>query len=294
LFYTIYSTLPAAYALPRGAGLTNGFTFRTVSASDEETNSLPSTIARAIAQLNGTLINPVTRLPYTNSATPGPNPDGSYNIDTVLNFDDNGTSAGNFPNDDPFPGLDLLTSPHHWYSTEALLFLDLPAGYYRFGVNSDDGFQVNALPPQGISGSPIELGVFDNGRAAADTLFDVLVPTSGIYPFQVIYFQSDKLASEEFFSVTNIATVPGKVLVNDPNDPNSIPSYRVLKPRITSVVRSGSNAAVSWAYGTPPFQVQFKTNVTDTLWNNVGSPTSSRSANVPIQSDTGFIRVFGN
>jgi len=44
--------------------------------------------------------------------------------------------------------------------------------YYRLGVNSDDGFEVTAVAPQGVSGSSIVLGLFDNGRAAADTLFD--------------------------------------------------------------------------------------------------------------------------
>jgi hypothetical protein len=292
VFNTIYATLPAAYAIPRGAGLTNGFTFRTVSASTEATN-MDSTISRAVAQLNGTLTNPASGLPYTNSAALGPNPDGSFNVDTVLNFDGDGFDEGDFPNDDIFPGLELGGGPYVWFSTEALLYLDLPAGYYRFGVNSDDGFQVNALPPQGIAGSPIQLGVFDNGRGAADTLFDVLVTTSGIYPFQVIYFQSTQKSTEEFFSVTNFAT-GDKVLINDPTDPNATKSYRVLKPRITSIARNGANAAVSWAYGTPPFQVQFKTNVNDIVWNNIGSTTSNRTANVPIQTTTGFIRVFGH
>jgi hypothetical protein len=136
------------------------------------------------------------------------------------------------------------------------------------------------------------LGLFDNGRGVADTLFDLLVTTSGVYPFQVIYFQSQQKSSEEFFSVTNIAT-GGKVLINDVTDSNAIKSYRVLKPRITSISQNGSNATVGWAYGTPPFQVQFKTNVTDAVWNNIGSPTANRTANVPIQPSTGFIRISG-
>jgi hypothetical protein len=285
-----YATLPPSYAIPPGAGITRGFTYRTVSASTEATNTLDSTIARAVSQLNGTLTNPATSLPYTNSATPGTNVDGSFNIDTVLNFDDTGTTVDNFPNDTTFPGLDV--PPNYNFSTEALLYLDLTAGYHQFGVNSDDGFEVNALPPQGVSGSPIVLGLFDNGRAAADTLFDILVPTHGIYPFQVIYFQSGGLASCEFFSVTNLDT-GGKVLINEPTDPNAIKSFRVLSPRITSVARSGSNVSINWAYGNPPFQVQFKNNITGP-WSNSGSPTSNRTALVPIQPGAGFIRVVGS
>jgi len=286
-----YVTLPASYALPRGSGEVRGFTFRTVSANSQVVTapSQRNTIARAEKQLNGTLINPDTTQAYTNDAVLGPNPDGSYSIDTVLNFQDDGFDEGDFPNDDLFPGL--LFWPNNYFSTEALLNLDLPAGYYQFGVNSDDGFQVTATPPQGVSASPIVLGLFDNGRGAADTLFDVLVPTDGIYPFRIVYFETTGSAEEEFFSVTNITT-GGKVLINDTNYSNAISSYRVLAPHITSIVKSGSNVVITWAYGNPPFQVQFENNLNST-WSNLGSPTASRTVTVPIQPGARFFRVFG-
>jgi len=259
-----------------------------VSASTEGTN-LDSTIARAVAQLNGTLINTNTGLPYTNSATLGTNADGSFNVDTIT-FVDNGPNPPDWPTVTTFPGLDV--PPNYWFSGEGTLFLDLPAGYYRLGVNSDDGFQVNALPPEGVPGAAVVTGVFDGGRGASDTLFDILVQASGVYPFQVIYFQNAGFANCQFFSVTNFETA-GKVLVNDPADGNAIKSYRVLKPHLTRIVPSGANVVLNWAYGTPPFQVQFKTNVTDAVWNNVGGTTTSRTATVPALPSTGFYRVFG-
>jgi hypothetical protein len=265
-----------------------GFTFRTVSADLQVSSSLDSSIARAEAQLNGTLINTNTSLAYTNDATLGTNADGSFSVDTVLNFTGDGVDEGDFTADQPFPGLPF--SPNRWFSSEGLLYLDLPAGYYRFGVNSDDGFQVTATPPQGVSGAPIVLGVFNNGRGADDTLFDVRVATSGVYPFRLVYFQSSGSSECEFFSVTNMAT-GDKVLIND-SAGNAVKSFRVLAPRIISIAKSGTNAVVNWAYGTPPYQVQFKTNVTDTVWNNLGAPTTNTTANVPIQSSTKFIRVF--
>jgi hypothetical protein len=118
------------------------------------------------------------------------------------------------------------------------------------------------------------------------------VPTDGIYPFRIVYFETTGSAEEEFFSVTNITT-GGKVLVNDTNYSNAIKSYRVLAPIITSIVKSGSNVVITWAYGTPPFQVQFKNNLNGT-WSNFGSPTSSRTATVPILPGAGFIRVVGS
>lgn len=287
-FNVTYATLPAVYALPPGSGVLPGFTFRLVSASQQATN-LDSTIARAIAQLNGTLTNPATGLPFTNDATLGTNADGSYSFDTVINFDGDGFPEGDFPGDQPFPGL--FAPPNLWFSTEALLFLDLPAGYYRLGVNSDDGFEVNALPRAGVAGPPITLGIFDGGRGAADTLFDVVVTNSGVYPFQVIYFQSGGFSTEEFFSVTNLAT-GDKVLVNDLTDPSAILAYREVRPIITHIAKTGSNLLLTWAYGAPPYQLQFKNKLTDATWNNLGSPTTSQTATVPISPGTGFFRVY--
>jgi hypothetical protein len=288
LFETPYTTFPASFALPPGSGITRGLTWRTVSASTEATN-LDSTISRAVAQLNGTLTNADTGLPYTNSATLGTNADGSFNVDTV-SFVDSGSPPAGWPVFTSFPGLDF--PPDKWFSGEGLLYLDLPAGYYRAGVNSDDGFEVNLLPPQGVPGAPIVLGEFDGGRGAANTFFDFLVQKSGLYPFQLIYFQSGGFASCQFFSVTNFQT-GGSVLINDPNDGNAISSYRVLAPLLTRILPSGTNVVLNWAYGNPPFQLQFKTNLMDLLWNNIGSVTSNRTATVPALSKTGFIRVYG-
>jgi hypothetical protein len=289
VFNTDYTTLPATFALPPGSGVTRGLTWRTVSAGLEATNALDGTIARAVAQLNGTLTNANTGLPYTNSATLGPNPDGSFNVDTV-SFVDSGNPPADWPVYTTFPGLDF--PPNDWFSGEGLLFLDLPAGYYRAGVNSDDGFEVNALPPQGVTGARVVLGEFNNNRGSANTFFDFLVPKSGLYPFQIIYFQGNGGANCQFFSVTNIQT-GGKVLINDPGDGNAIKSYRVLAPLLTRIVPGGANVLVNWAYGNPPFQLQFKTNLTDLVWNNIGSTTSNRTATVPVSSTTGFIRVYG-
>jgi hypothetical protein len=292
VFNVNYKTLPPTYALPPGSGSHTGFTFRAVSASEQVTNDLASTIARAKAQLSGTLTNPETSLPFTNSAALGTNADGSFNIETVLNFNDNGTSAGNFADDGPFPGLSLDFGPYNWFSTEAKLYLDLVAGYYRFGVNSDDGFEFSVAPPQGLPGSPIVLGVVDSGRGAADTLFDFLVQSNGVYCFKLIYFESTGSASLELFSV-GLGTT-NKVLINDPLTPGSIKSYLVIPPRIISITKVGSNVVINWVDGFPPFQVQVKTNLADTVWSNSGSPTNVRTATVPITGATGFIRVVGS
>jgi len=286
-----YATLPPAYASPPGSGSHPGFTYRTVAVNQDTTNSLDCTVARAKAQLAGTLIDVSTGMPFTNTATLGPNADGSYNVTTVLNFNDNGTTAGNFPDDVEFPGLDA--PPYDLFSTEAVLNLDLAAGYYRFGVNSDDGFEFSVTPPQGVPGSPIVLGVFDNGRGADNTFFDFLVQSSGVYPFRLVYFDCKQDANCELFSVTNLATA-GKVLINDPAVANSIKSFLVVPPRITSIVKNGSNVDLQWAYGNPPFQVQFKNDLNSPAWNNSGGTTGSRTASIAISPGAAFFRIVGS
>lgn len=291
VFTTAYTTLPSAYALPPGSGVVRGFTFRTASANSQvltaPTNG--NSIARAEAQLAGTLINPDTSTPYINESVPGTNSDGSYNIDTVLNYDNEGVDAGNIGGDQQFPGMFGF---ENWFATEAMLYLDLPAGYYRLGVNSDDGFQVTALPPAGTAGAPMVVGVYDGARGVADTLFDVLVQTSGVYPFRLVYFDGTGSASCEFFSVNNLTSNTNKVLINDSTGVTPIKSYRVLLPHISNIARNGANVDVQWAYGTPPFQVQFKTDLTNS-WSNLGAPTTNRTVSIPIQPGSGFIRIGG-
>jgi hypothetical protein len=283
-----YLTLPTSYALPINAGVTRGFTFRTVAAPQDTTNTLDSTVARAKAQLAGTLIDPATGQPYTNAATLGTNADGSFNMDTVINFSDFKTDWGDFPDDQQFPGIESF--PFNWYSTEANLFLNLPAGYYRFGVNSDDGFQLNVLPPAGRPGAPIQLGIYDDGRSADDSIFDFQVLTSGVYAFQLIFFESTGDASLELFSVD--LPTNQKILVNDTNA-TAIASYRTVKPLISRIVKSGNNVVLDWAYGSPPFQVEAKTNITDLTWTPVGGTTTNRTATIPITTATRFFRVYG-
>lgn len=280
--------LPPSYALPLGSAGHTGFRFRSVAVNQDTTNSLDSTVSRAEAQLAGTLIDVSTSQPFTNTATLGTNSDGSFYINTVLNFNDNGTTAGNFVDDTPFPGLD--NGPYNWFATEATFYLSLPVGYYRLGVNSDDGFETTVVPPQGVAGAPVVLGLFDDGRGAADTLFDFQVQQAGIYIFRVVYFESTGDASEEFFSVDIVTG--DKALVNDPSNPNAIKSYRALAPSITSVSRNGSNLVLDWAYGIPPFQLQSRSDLNGT-WTNLGSPTSNRTASVPISAGNLFIRVVG-
>jgi hypothetical protein len=107
----------------------------------------------------------------------------------------------------------------------------------------------------------------------------------------LIYFESTGGAECELFSV-NLSTGE-KTLVNDPASGAAVKSFLVVPPRITSIAKSGANVVINWVDGFPPFQVQFKNNLTG-AWSNFGSPTSAHTATVPIQPGAGFIRVVGS
>src|SRR5262249_47433261 len=159
---------PTIYTKPAGSANTRGFLYRTLQAP----GSLPniSRVARTHAFLNGTLIDPSTGMPFANIATPGTNTDGSYSLDGTINFDQQGNPVGTFSGDVLFPGLPAADSDY--FVTEAVGFLDLAVGYYRFAVNSDDGFEVRVGNPAVGALSSTVLGVYDGDRAASETTFD--------------------------------------------------------------------------------------------------------------------------
>ena len=69
--------------------------------------------------------------------------------------------------DQPIPGVGLGTTgeantANDLIQAEILAFLDLPAGYIKMGVNSDDGFRVTAA--EGYQSSPLVLGLCDAGK----------------------------------------------------------------------------------------------------------------------------------
>ena len=117
---------------------------------------------------------------------------------------------------------------------------------------------------------------------------------SGVYPFQLIYFESTGGAECELYSVNLANLVTNQLtLINDPTDGNAVKSYRVLRPHITRIVKSGTNANIDWAYGAPPFQLQIATNLSSLSWSDVGLSTSNRTTSVAIQPGAAFFRVYG-
>lgn len=220
--------VPASFALPAGVVDTTqtGFNVRTVQARVDA--GLAPTLARAEAQLAGTLMDPSTGLPFLNEAVPGNNPDGTFGESGVINFEKDGNPGGNFlENEQQIPGIPGSGGHTVNAAMEILTFLEIPAGFHKLGVSSDDGFRVS-IGERDARGffSPI-LGQFDGTRSVNNSIFSFLAETAGIYSVRVIWYQSGGGGSMEFFSVSEDGT---RILINDPQDANAIKAYRTRVP----------------------------------------------------------------
>ena len=127
------TALPADLALPASSATARGFVVRTVQAPQDAV--IGNNFVRALKQLDGTLADSAGAL-VPNEATPGPNPDGSYTVDTV-NFERDGAPfdvvnvAGEvLTSFTPalFPGVPGTTGHADKFATEVVGFLDLSAG----------------------------------------------------------------------------------------------------------------------------------------------------------------------
>jgi hypothetical protein len=193
-----YPVLPPEFALPPGSGENPGFPVRLVQsiANQPLANSLDRA-EQQLAQPPGIAIDLETNtmisvINYTQQAVPNTTPDGY--------FDDEAT----FPGIDPEGNTDDM-------ALESLFYLELPSGSHRFGVRSDDGFQLRcgATPtdPNGVV-----LG--EKTSSTYDGTFDVVVEQEGVYPFRMVWFERGGGAHVELFTQDPITDE--RVLINAP------------------------------------------------------------------------------
>lgn len=216
----------AAGSPPSNPGFRIRMTQMTVARGPGNQNSAEN----AERQLAGEIIDPDTGKPYGNTADLFlADPDGWFSIDTVINWEQEGGNAGGFrdssepPRPDTWiPGIPGNDGSTDHFAAEILTWLELDRGFYRFGVNSDDGF---TLSTRSTRNGPFDtvLSGFNGSRNAQDTLVDVSVAEPGIYPFRLAWWAGTGGASIEFFSVNPVTDE--RILVNDPDHAGSIHSY---------------------------------------------------------------------
>ena len=197
-----------------------------------------NSIANAETELANGYIDPATGQPYPNQAVPGTN--GFIFIDSdTINWDIDGNDAGpgenfrasnGYPNES-VPGIDVTVNSDN-FAVEITTYLQLAAGAYQMGVNSDDGFRVSVAPGEGdVFGRT--LGQFSGGRGSSDTLFDVVVATNGVYPFRLTWWQGGGNGDLEWFLVNAAGQ---KILLNDTNSAVRAYSEGAGRVRVESVL----------------------------------------------------------
>lgn len=181
---------------------------------------------RALQQLNGLIVDPLTELPYDNLAdftfqgvalapAAAPNPSWAaitFELPGVINLSQTADELnGNFTPDLAMPGISFDVQG---VAAEVYTYLELPAGLVTMGVNSDDGFVTTAgnasTARDALAG--ILAGEFDAGRGATDTIFYLVVEQAGYYAFRTLWEEGNGGANIEWFTVKEDGT---KVLIND-------------------------------------------------------------------------------
>jgi hypothetical protein len=279
-----YATIPPAYAVGAPDTSKPGFTLHVwrIDAQDASGNAITldpnDTIAHAELELAGMVTNTATGQPYTNAAIRNP-VDGSFTYiePGVINYDRNAGNFGNFTPDNQMPGImgttDLETANA---AMEILTYVTLPAGIVQMGVNSDDGFRLSPATSVSDPQNNLTLGIFDAGRAAADSIFDFFVSQAGTYPMRLVWDNGNGDANVEWFSVLADGT---KVLINDTTNSSAIKAYRASTvaqppPRITSAVISGGVITIQWVNGGT---VEFTTVLPATQWTTTGNSSGTFS-----------------
>lgn len=166
-----------------------------------------------------------------------------FEIPTVINFDQAGGSNGAFTPDDQMPGIPSIEDNTDGIVAEIISWIELPQGLITMGVNSDDGFLTSAGSLNDVLIRK-NLGEFNGGRGASDTIFSFFVEEAGVYPFRTTWQEGGGGANIEWFTVKDGV----KSLINDTAN-GGLKAYRAgagggaLPTAITSLTPFPGNSA---------------------------------------------------
>jgi hypothetical protein len=283
----------ATYAAPPGSiDTAPGFAIRINKARDDApTTDFPSTLLRTERQLANLIIDNSTTLPYVNLATNGSGSDLFAETNTI-NYDITGAPTGGFtfPTKSPFPYI-AAGGTNNYIAMEALMYLQLAPGTYKFAVRSDDGFQLSTGPTPGNTNTILAL--FDGGRGnGTPTTFFFTVPTAGLYPMRLLYYQGQFGGNIEFYSIDH--TTGASTLINDPSSPSSIKAFLGTAVLLLNPARAGSSSSFSFTtLAGHTHTVQYKNALTDPLWSTLTTITGDGSvANIVDNAANGARRFY--
>jgi len=265
-----------------------GFRARVVQAAAARPGG--NTAAAAEAQLAGS---------PASVALPGPEPDGSYIITNVINWNvqkNPGNTAGeigNFqplfggPADEPVPGVPgtgLAGNPRFEnIAAEIFEYLDLPAGYQKFAVNADDGWKVQVGTPGQTTGTV--LFSIDRGAGARDIPIAFTTPVAGLYPVRLVWYKGGGGGNVEFFSYGPNGE---KILINDRTKANAIKAYYDITPGLRLTITGPSNGMVTISWSGPGTLEEAASLQTPVTWTTAPSQANPQTVTA---TGTKFYRV---
>ena len=114
----------------------------------------------------------------------------------VINFSDSGIGT-HFENPVLFPCQSEVGKDNENFVMLIETQINIPeAGYWSFGVLSDDGFKLN------ITGNGVDFySEYSGTRAAEDTVTSFNFPSAGIYQIRLLYFEATADAELEFYAI---------------------------------------------------------------------------------------------
>ncbi|MBL9171063.1 MAG: LamG domain-containing protein [Verrucomicrobiales bacterium] len=273
-----YASLSASDALPDSAVDKNarGFRIRTFQI---EGGTKEGTIAYNEAILTG---ENGPNIANADDAG-GVDAEGFFIWPSFINFDTGTGANGYFNSPDypniPFPGIPGALGTVVDFAEEILAALEFTApGIYTMAVNTDwtgfpnstDGYLVRAgLDPKDPASS-VTLGFFDalapvGTRGLANTPFQFYVPKAGIYPFRLMYYQSEGSANLEWYMLNTDGT---RTLINEPDKVEAVPAYYTwtTPPTAPTVsIASGVNTVTITFTGT----LEETSSLTNPVWSAV-------------------------
>ena len=258
-FKLVYTALDPANRRS-GPGQDRGFAVRVVQAPPG--SNLANSLDRAEAQLapNSTIPKEV---------------DVEAVADVINQAQSAGEGAGNFQAPEypetVVPGLEEGLSGTDDFAVEIGAWLELPAGSYRFGVVTDDGYKVTSgTHPKDTGGTVVG---FHNGGPANET-FDFIVLQGGFYPFRMVWYERGGSAHAEWFAVN--LTTGQRVLINDPAAADAVKAYR--------------NVAAE-----PEVKLEYTTRLGEAFTEDTGAVvnTAAKTITTSVTGNTRFYRLRG-
>lgn len=153
------------------------------------------------------------------------------------------------------------------------------------------------------TGNPLTLAAATAGQAYSATLASFATDPNG----DTITFA--KISGPAWLNVAGSGAISGtpassgvgtNAFLVSATDPSGLSGATTLNitvvaapPILLSANWQVNSLGLTWSGGTPPYQVQWTTNLANPVWQNWGAALTGNSLTIPLTNDAAFYRIFG-